>query len=130
MDNIAITRSIYEAVVAGDLDHVFAHLHPDIVIRYYGVDDIPYAGVYEGLDGATAFFTHVGTSAEVVAMDPQEFISEGENLAVIGHLHFRRVDTGQEFESEFAHIITLRDGKWLHFRDFINTAVAADVFRS
>ena len=29
---------------------------------------------------------------------------------------------------QFAHIITLRDGRWLHFRDFANSAEAAEVF--
>ena len=29
---------------------------------------------------------------------------------------------------QFAHIITLRDGRWLHFRDFANNAEAAEVF--
>ena len=36
--------------------------------------------------------------------------------------------SGREFASEFAHIITLRDGRWLHFRDFANSAEAAEVF--
>ncbi len=29
---------------------------------------------------------------------------------------------------EFAHIITLRDGRWLHFRDFMNSALTLQAF--
>ena len=36
--------------------------------------------------------------------------------------------TGHEWESEFAHIISLRDGRWLHLRDFANSALAAEPF--
>jgi ketosteroid isomerase-like protein len=32
------------------------------------------------------------------------------------------------WESEFAHIIALRDGRWLHFRDFMNSALTHDAF--
>jgi ketosteroid isomerase-like protein len=43
-------------------------------------------------------------------------------------MRFRRLDTDFEWESEFAHIITLRDGRWLHFRDFTNSALTHDAF--
>lgn len=128
--NIENTRRIYEAVPAGDAETVFALLDPEIVIRYYGTDVIPYAGVFEGTAGAADFFTRVGESVEVVAMTPHQFISEGDELAVWGHLAFRVRATGTEFASDFAHVITLRDGRWLHFRDFMNSAVAADAFRA
>ncbi len=56
------------------------------------------------------------------------FVSEGDELATWGHQVFKRIETGEEFAADFAHIITMRDGKWLHFRDFTNTALAAEVF--
>jgi uncharacterized protein len=127
--NIETTRRIYEAVPAGDAETVFALLDPEIVIRYYGVPEIPYAGTFEGLEGATDFFTRVGSSVRVVEMEPRQFIADGDELAVWGHLVFERADTGRRFASDFAHIITLRDGRWLHFRDFMNSAVAAEAFR-
>jgi ketosteroid isomerase-like protein len=128
--NVENTKLIYAAVPAGDAETVFSLLDPEVVIRYYGVEDIPYSGVFRGIAGATEFFTRVGESVEVVAMEPYSFISEGDELAVWGRLVFRRIETGEGFASDFAHIITLRDGKWLHFRDFMNSAVAADVFRN
>jgi ketosteroid isomerase-like protein len=128
--NIENTRRIYQAVPAGDAETVFGLLDPEIVIRYYGVPEIPYAGVYSGLDGAADFFGRVGKSVRIVSMEPWTFIADGDELGVWGHQVFQRLDTGAEFESDFAHILTLREGKWLHFRDFMNTAVAADVFRA
>jgi ketosteroid isomerase-like protein len=49
-------------------------------------------------------------------------------LATWGRQRFRRLATGAEWESEFAHIITLRGGRWLQFRDFANSALALRVF--
>jgi hypothetical protein len=128
--NITNTRRIYQAVPAGDADTVFALLDPEVVIRYYGVPEIPYSGVFTGTAGAADFFTRVGKSVQIVEMTPWTFISEGDELAVWGHQVFVRLETGERFESDFAHIITLRDGKWLHFRDFMNSAVAAQAFRA
>ncbi|WP_431236575.1 nuclear transport factor 2 family protein [Mycolicibacterium aichiense] len=126
--NIATTRAIYAAVPAGDLATALSHMDPDVRITYYGSAAIPYAGDYHGIDAATEFFSTVGAHIEIVAMEPWLFIGDGDNLAVWGHQKFRRTATGHTWESEFAHIITLRDGKWLHFRDFMNSALTHQAF--
>lgn len=121
--NIDATAAIYAAIPAGDLDGALVHLDPEIRITYYGTPAIPYAGDYRGIDEALTFFSRVGTAIEIVEMQAWKFIAEGDDLAAWGRQRFRRRDTGREWESEFAHIITLRDGRWLHFRDFMNSAL-------
>ena len=126
--NIATTKAIYAAVPAGDLDTALSHLDPDIRITYYGTAAIPYAGDYRGLPAAVDFFTRVGTAISIVQMQTWEFIADGDRLATWGRQRFRRLTTGYEWESEFAHITTLRDGRWLHFRDFMNSALTLQAF--
>jgi len=126
--NIATTEAIYAAIPAGDLEGALGLLDPEIRITYYGTDAIPYAGDYQGMEQAIEFFTRVGTNIEIVEMEAWKFIAQGDDLAVWGRQHFRRLDTGHEWESEFAHIITLRDGKWLYFRDFMNSALTQNAF--
>jgi uncharacterized protein len=121
--NIAATQAIYAAIPAGDLDTAMALLDPQIRITYYGTEAIPYAGDYRGIEQAVTFFTTVGTAIEIVEMQAWKFIAQGDDLATWGRQRFRRLETGHEWESEFAHIITLRDGRWLHFRDFMNSAL-------
>lgn len=48
----------------------------------------------------------------------------------MGHLRFESRKTGRAFDSDFAHIITLRAGRWLFFRDFFDSALASEVFRA
>lgn len=126
--NIAATEAIYRAVPAGDLDTVLAHLDSDVRITYYGTEKIPYAGDYQGIEEAVTFLAKVGEAIEITEMQPWKFIAQGDDLATWGRQRFRRRGTGREWESEFAHIITLRDGRWLHFRDFANSALALEVF--
>lgn len=127
--NIATTKKMYDAVPKGDAETVFANLDPDIRIIYYGDEHIPYAGDFSGLDGATKFFTAVGESVIVNKIEAYTFIAQGDDLAVWGHLWFENRQNGRQFDSDFAHIITLRDGKWLFFRDFFNSAAASAAFR-
>jgi len=127
--NIATTQAIYEAVPKGDAETVFANVDPEIHIIYYGDESIPYAGEYKGVDGLVDFLTRVGGAVTVEQMEPKLFIADGDNLAVWGHQWFKANESGRSFDTDFAHIITLRDGKWLFFRDFANSAVASEVFR-
>jgi ketosteroid isomerase-like protein len=127
--NIATTKLIYEAVPQGNGEVVFANLDPEIRIVYYGDEHIPYAGDFRGFDGAGKFLQAVGDSAIIHKIEAYTFIAQGDDLAVWGHLWFEARNTGRRFDSDFAHIITLRDGKWLFFRDFFNSAVASAAFR-
>jgi ketosteroid isomerase-like protein len=36
--------------------------------------------------------------------------------------------TGRKYESPYAHIIDVKDGKWIRFRDFADTATVAHAF--
>jgi ketosteroid isomerase-like protein len=128
--NVAATKAVYAAVPAGDLQGALAHLDPEVRITYYGTDGIPYAGDYRGIDEAVTFFTTVGRHIEILEMQVWKFIVQGDDLATWGRQRFRRLATGDEWESEFAHIITLRDGRWLHFRDFMNSALTLQAFTS
>ncbi len=126
--NVTVTRSMYKAVPAGDAETVFAGMHPDVEITYYGTSVIPYAGTFKGTEGVGQFLGAVGASVEVVKMEPKQFIEQDEHLAVFGTLVFRAIKSQREFTSDFAHIIEIRDGKWYRFRDFANSALAAEVF--
>lgn len=47
---------------------------------------------------------------------------------VTGHLRLTARSTGKTIESDFVHVITVVDEKWLLFRDFMNTVEAATAF--
>jgi ketosteroid isomerase-like protein len=128
--NIEATKRMYKAVPEGDGETALSLMDPEIRIIYYGDEVTPYAGEYHGIDGAVQFLTRVGENLEIPKIEAYTFIADGDDLAVWGHLWFVSRKTGRAFDSDFAHIITLRDGKWLFFRDFFNSAVASEVFRS
>ncbi len=126
--NLAAVRRVFERFGAGDVPGILEGLEADAVIEFYGPSAIPYAGTYRGREEARRFFETVLRSVEVHVFDPQEMIARGDKVVVTGHLRLTARPTGGVIESDFVHVITLRDGRWARFRDFMNTAVAVEAF--
>ena len=126
--DIELTRNVFAAFGAGDVDAILTHLADDVVIDFYGPPVIPYAGHYRGRDEARRFFETVLASVDIHVFEPEEFLADRDKVVVTGHLRLTARATGGTIESDFVHVITVRDGRWRYFRDFMNTAVAAAAF--
>ena len=126
--NIEATQKIFTAFGGHDIPGILELLHDDVVIEFYGPEVIPYAGFYHGKAQAQKFFETVLSSIDINQFDPEEMLSAEDKVIVTGHLNLTTKATGREIDSDFVHVITLKDGKWLRFRDFMNTAVAAKAF--
>ena len=80
-DNIAATQQLFAAFGAGDIPAILSHCNDDIRIEFYGPDDIiPYAGMYDGMDGARTFFETVLSSVDIHVFDPLEFLSDKDKV--------------------------------------------------
>lgn len=126
--NLATTRALFACFGAKDVDGILAHLCEDVTIEFYGPPVIPYAGTFHGKDEARRFFTTVHAVLDIQQFDAEEMIATGDKVFVTGRLTLTPKATGVAYQSAFVHVITLRDGKWLRFRDFMDTAVAAAAF--
>jgi hypothetical protein len=127
--NIAETQKLFEAFGAGDVPRILKYVNDDILIEFYGPEDvIPYAGTYTGLEGASTFFETVLASVDIHVFEPEEFLADGDKVIVTGHLHLTAKSTGRDIKSDFVHVISMANGKWSRFRDFMNTVEAAAAF--
>lgn len=128
MNAIDTTKAIFAAFGAGDIDKIVSMLDDNVKIEFYGPSIIPYAGHYAGKAEARRFFTTVLASVDIHQFEPMDFFSDGGKVTVTGHLRLTAKTTGKQIESDFAHVITVRDGKWLRFRDFMDTSQAVAAF--
>lgn len=127
--NIEATQALFTAFGAGDIPGILAYLNDDIRIEFYGPSNIiPYAGFYDGMDAAGRFFETVLSSVDIHVFDAEEFLSDGDKVVVTGVLHLTAKSTGRDIKSDFVHVITMKDGKWSKFRDFMNTHEAVKAF--
>lgn len=125
---IKVTEDVFERFGAGDVDGILKHLASNVWIQFYGPNSIPYAGEYHGLREARSFFETVLTSVTIHVFEPEQFLCDQNLVTVTGHLHLTANATGVDFKSDFAHIITVEEGRWRRFRDFMDTAAAASAF--
>lgn len=125
---IDVTVDVFTRFGNKDVPAIVELLADDVLIEFYGPEVIPYAGTYRGKAEAERFFSTVLSSVDIHQFDPEQMLCDGEIVTVTGDLHLTALATGRDFRSAFAHVITIRDGKWLRFRDFMNTAVAAAAF--
>lgn len=124
-----VTEEVFTAFGEGDVDRIMRSLHDRVRIEFYGPEVIPYAGYYDGQSQCREFFETVLSSVDIHQFDPEDFICEGDKVVVTGHLNLTARSTGRTIDSDFVHVITVADEKWLLFRDFMNTSNAEAAFR-
>ena len=125
---IEVTKAVFKHFGNGDIPAILSLLADDVVIEFYGPNVIPYAGHYEGNDHAANFFETVLASVDIHQFEPMEFLSDGNKVTVTGHLNLTAKSTGKTIDSDFVHVITVEEGKWVRFRDFMDTSQAVNAF--
>lgn len=126
--NVKQVQEVFARFGRGDVPAIVEMLDDNVVIEFYGPAVIPYANTYRSRSEARKFFETVLASVDIHQFEPMEFIAEGNKVVVTGHLRLTARATGGTIESDFVHVITVRDGLWLRFRDFMDTAVAVAAF--
>lgn len=125
-ENVKIMKAAYEAFSKGDISSVFSSLAEDA--EYIGVGPsgvIPWAGTYTGHEQIGQFFTRLGDALDFQAFSAQEFIAQGDNLAVVLHGRYKVKSNGKVFETNPQHIVTFRGGKIVRLIALDDTATIA-----
>jgi ketosteroid isomerase-like protein len=105
--NITIIDRIYEAFETRDFLTFFKLLSPTIDIRQ--CPEVPWGGVYYGLEEAKVFFGKVNTYLEDhVAIE--RVVDGGDRIAVIGRGHGTIRGTGRGFDVSIMHLWGFQDG--------------------
>jgi ketosteroid isomerase-like protein len=101
----------------------------DVDWIWYGPPVIPWTGRHEGRGGVARFFAVVGESADVDVYEPREFLpGAGGVVTVLGWQRVRARPTGKTWETHFAHVFTVIDGKLARAREFYDTVPIAAAF--
>lgn len=126
-DAIETVRAVYDASSAGDTAAIVARTSPDIRIEQ--TPELPWGGVYEGMEGFSRFMhtlrEHIASRVTV-----ERIFAAGEDAVVVG----RTIGTTKAKETPFdvaiAHVLTVRDGKIVWARYFIDTPAMLAALRA
>ena len=118
-EDVAIVQSAYEAFRRGDVQVIFALLHPEIEL--YQSEWVPWGGKYKGYEEVGYFFSKLTETIEP-RVDPDQFIVDEEgHVVAVGHTRGSVHATRREFEVPAVHVWTIREGKALKFVAYIVT---------
>ncbi|HXG23813.1 MAG TPA: nuclear transport factor 2 family protein [Chthonomonadales bacterium] len=126
--NVQLVADIYAAFGRGDIAFVLNALAEDVEWHFPGPEGIPLAGNRRGRQQVAQFFTVIGETLDVEAFGVEEIIAQEEKVIALGHERMRCKTTGRTYETCWAHVFTLRDGKIASFREYTDTAAIAHAY--
>ena len=118
----AVVKQVYDAFLRQDVPAILALVADRVDWEFVGSSTLPYAGRRRDHTSVGDFFAAVAQSDDVHEFEAREFMESGEHVTVLGWERSTARDTGQPFESEWAHIFTVKNGKITRWRGFFNTA--------
>lgn len=128
-ESVQVIRAAYAALEAGDAVKMLAVCADDVAWIYPGSETlVPVAGEFVGRIGIEEFFELLNEDESFQVITPKEFLQHGERIIVLGHYCSSIKSTGREYETDFVHIFTLRDGKIIKFQDFFDTAAELEAY--
>jgi len=127
-DNVNVVQRAFEAFGSGDVPTFLSHLSEDVEWTIAGPPAVPYAGERRGHAGVAEFLQAINGAVEMERFEPQEFIAQGDKVAVVGFERARLRSTGRTFDNPWVLLFTLRDGKVTRFRSYEDTHATAQAF--
>lgn len=128
-ENTELVQHAYANFQRGDIPAVLDSLSEDVEWVLTEVEGVPVARSWHGRDEAGQFFQTLGDTQEARQFEPREFVAQGDKVVALGHYIWHVKSTGREWESDFAHVFTLRDGKVSRFQEYTDSAALADAFQ-
>ncbi|NES04217.1 MAG: nuclear transport factor 2 family protein [Okeania sp. SIO2F4] len=120
MNNIDVIKRLYQAFSEGDIDSVSALLDPSI--EWIESDGIPYGGVFKGYEAVlNGVFAKIGAEWDNFTAHVDEFIDAGDIVVTLGTDSAIYKATGKKMIAPTASIWTLKNGKVVKFRQYIDT---------
>ena len=121
-------RSLYEAFARGDGAAVIGALDPNV--HWMEAENIaladrnPYIGPQAVAEGVFGRLAQMWTDFRVT---PQDFVTEGDTVVVLGRYGGKFTTTGRSLDAQFVHVWTLSNGKVTRFQQYTDTAQFAKV---
>lgn len=122
-ENTQIVKDAYAAFGWADVPALLSLLSDDIRWEaVYGAGpQVPTSGVRHGKPAVGQFFQQVAEHIQFSRFEPREFVSNGDRVVALGH-YTATTSKQKGFDSDFAMVFTIRNGRIAEFQEFTNSA--------
>jgi ketosteroid isomerase-like protein len=128
-ENTELVQRTYGSFRDGDIPALLDSLSEDVQWVTAEIEGVPVGGTRRGREQVGEFFETLSDVQEPRQLELREFVVQGDKAVVLGHYIWHVKATGKEWESDFAHVLTVRDGKVTRFQEYTDTAALGDAFR-
>jgi uncharacterized protein len=127
-ENVRIAQQAYENFKQGNIQGIVDAVSDKIVWTLPEIQGVPVSGTRRGRNGVTEFFSTLHKTQEVVSFEPRQFVAQGDTVVALGRYSFRVKASRQQFDSDWAHVFTIENGKIVRFQEFTDTAAVAGAY--
>ncbi len=128
--NLNLVQQLYAAFGKGDVPALMNSMSADIAWHSGGrASDYPGFGPRKGHAEVQEFFKIIAENNEFSHFTPREFYATDDKVFVLGDYALTLRKTGKSMATDWVHIFTIRDGMVTGFREFLDTALAAECYR-
>ena len=126
--NLEIVRDLYARFSAGEISSILELLSPDVEWCEPENPFNPAAGTRRGHDGFLDWANIGNNAEEILVLEPRQMLTNDESVAVVGYIKCLARQTGKTYESDFVHLITIRNKLVVKFQEFFDTYAAGEAF--
>ncbi|MGA7780070.1 MAG: nuclear transport factor 2 family protein [Paraburkholderia sp.] len=119
---LTVVKEAYAAFEKGDINGLLQIVSEDVDWRVVASTSLPYSNHCQKRAEVKHYFEDLLAAEEITKFEVREFIDAGSHVVVIGFVAATIKSTGKSFESEWAHIFTIRDGMITRWQEFFDTA--------
>src|SRR6185437_1773423 len=123
-ENLDLARRGYEAFARGDLDAAIEFMHPEI--EAHDPRELPDAAIYRGREAVRRDWEQTSALFEDFSIDVEKSFDRGDEVVVFLRFRGRARESNTEVEAPVAHVWTIRDGKAVRLRQFLDRAEALE----
>jgi ketosteroid isomerase-like protein len=118
---LEVIEAVCDAVQAGDFTAIAANVAPDVIFRgtVGGIDE---AVVLRGPDAFVRYFGDVADTWDEWRLEPEQVVRAGDTFVVFWHETTRSHEL--EMHNETATVFSVRDGKVVEARGYLDRAAA------
>jgi ketosteroid isomerase-like protein len=125
---VETVQKFYGLFAEGDVPSAFALLDPQV--EWTEAAQGPYEGTFRGVPAVVSqVFERLGADFENFAAEPEEFVGQGDRVAVFGTYSGKVRSTGRELKAPFVHSWTVHDGRLSRFVRYTDTGLWNEALR-
>ncbi len=128
-ENTKLVQKTYDLFKSGD-GTFLKQFSDDISWELPEMENVPYAGKCNGIGSVVDIFKRLDDAEENLIHEPTEFIAKEDKVIVFGNFKWRVKATGNEYSSDFVHVMTVKEGKINGFKEYMDTAVRSRAYKA